>query len=430
MTRALARAVLARTVLLTASACSLVTAVPDDSAEGPGAGGPGSPTSSRGGGGAGPSTSTGGTGASSASTTGGAGGCAADLTSDPANCGACGWSCGGEVLCVDEVCEPLALTTEGVISGVAVVGDEVVTQLGTTTRVFFLESRPVESPESMWITIDIEALEGGLGLLARTSGLDSAFFYAPQVSPSTEPTFLRCGLFDPGCQQVTLVGPTPSHVTGFVRGANDNPFILLNETAHLSTTDFNACSQTECWLSPASGVMLPPAGESYDPIPFSLDIQESGTGTTFWWTNFTNQFTPACLYRWRELDGNDPVSCAFTLPGPLRVVAAGPNVVFGNTGPTHSVNEQEFETFDGNMNLEWPADVDDELLYAVDASDATPTLVALRLPVDGSVPIARLELPPEHRVTSVDASNENYIFFATTDDSKSVLHRWRKPASK
>jgi hypothetical protein len=82
-------------------------------------------------GGTGGATATGGMGGAGATGGGGASGgsagtasCAADLTSDPDNCGACGTSCfGGN--CTNGKCSPVALSTSGTPTAIAVNGSAV-----------------------------------------------------------------------------------------------------------------------------------------------------------------------------------------------------------------------------------------------------------------------------------------------------------------
>lgn len=410
-------------VALSVCGCSLVTAVPDDSARS-GSGGD-APTS-----GGGPATTNTGAGG-----VGGMEGCASGVLGDADNCGQCGWSCGPGSACDGDVCEPTIIALDdSVANGVAVLDDaSVAVQLGFPTKKLEVRAIDFVDPSPLGV-VDLAVmspdLEAGVGLLGRGLPLGGGFVYAPQTSSGLGagpvPVLSCSSLLD--CQIIELLGApdrSNAHINGMA-AVDDQLVVLFNlPTPRLYAAPLSCLTTGSCTVAALSPPVMSTTLQA-----LLLDVRTSDG--SLWWTTFGNT-TQGCLYRWTP--GDVPVSevpCALgvdqlfgvTVGGDLVIVGSG----FGGDGPLHWVdttaNLSATPLPDG---LRWPADADaEDLLFAYDT--VLGALVALRASEGGVLMEGQAPLVPGQALVSIDASHSDFVFALSNGGSGSHLYRWRKPA--
>lgn len=390
----------------------------------------------------GSATDTSATGAMANGGNGGEGGC--ETQTDPQNCGACGWDCGpGVDECVDGVCGAYSVDIPAVVHGVAAIGDKVVIEAAPSSgplHVGALEIRAEDFVDgSNVLARDISEFEDGIGIIGRTGSLGGSFLYAPQIPVS--PSVLACGLVVVGaeCASKNMVGAVDvvgGHVNGLVADQG-SLYVLHSGTLRLGRTTLGACAADSCTVTAASGEMSPPN----DPppatrVPVGLDLQVIGGKKFLWWSTYANGEL-ACLHRHptEGLSGAE-VPCVVEHPSISRVTVAGSNVFFGTgtSGPIRRVWGADFEhgpLIGVGEQASYPADTDETMLYAsvVETSNAHGLIALEPESSTGGEVIerGRVQIPTNEAITSIDASNEAFVFFTTHFAGNSKLYRWRKP---
>lgn len=406
-------------VALFVCGCSLVTAVPDDSARG-GSGGD-VPTT-----GGGPATTNTGAGG-----VGGAATCPSGELGDADNCGQCGWSCGPGSACDGNACEPTIVLLDSLANGLAVAEANVVVQLGVPTKK--LEVRAVDflDPVPLGEVPNIADIEAGVGLLGRGLPLAGGLIFAPQLASPLGPgpvTLLHCnGALE--CQLVELQG-APDRLDAHVNGmtvVDDQLIVLFNlPTPRLYAAPLTCLASGSCTVTPASPPVEPTVLQS-----LLLDVRESDG--SLWWTTLGETGQKGCVYRWTpDAVPMSEVPCILSITELHGVTAGGDQVFVGSgfagDGPLYWIGPSDppFAT-PLPEPLRWPADVDSEgLAFAFDAG--VDALVALRASDGGVLLEGQAPLVPGQALISIDASHPDFVFAVSNGGSGSYLYRWRKPA--